>query len=226
MARLEQQRTLAESESRVRMHESDNRSRVTEERMSGGGDSHNSFRKYDLGLGTFSNNDKDLEPFLTKFEVVAEAYKLPRNLWAVELAKSLTGESLMLYETLSAESRLDYYAVVEAIKKRFGVTIRTCRKKFLQAKCQDNESQKDFVIRLRKYYLEWLKKAEYNQNFEEMLEHIVMDRYYESQTQDLKVYLKEKGHTLKLEEMTQVAEAYIEAHTMFSHERNNEKKSG
>src|SRR5208282_2066763 len=183
LARLEQQRTLAESESRMRMHESDNRSRVTEERMSGGGDSHNSFRKYDLGLGTFSNNDKVLEPFLTKFEVVAEAYKLPRSLWAVELAKSLTGESLMLYETLSAESRLDYYAVVEAIKKRFGVTIRTCRKKFLQAKCQDNESQKDFVIRLRKYYLEWLKKAEYNQNFEEMLEHIVMDRYYESQTQ-------------------------------------------
>src|SRR5208282_1116813 len=132
LARLEQQRTLAESESRVRMHESDNRSRVTEERISGGGDSHNSFCKYDLGLGTFSNNDKDLEPFLTKFEVVAEAYKLPRNLWAVELAKSLTGESLMLYETLSAESRLDYYAVVEAIKKRFGVTIRTCRKTFLQ----------------------------------------------------------------------------------------------
>ena len=82
LARHEQQRTLAESESRVRMHESDNRSRVTEDRVSGGGDSHNSFRKYDLGLGTFSNNDKDLEPFLTKFEVVAEAYKLPRNLWA------------------------------------------------------------------------------------------------------------------------------------------------
>ena len=48
-----------------------------------------------------------------------------------------------------------------------------------------------------------------------MLEHIVMDRYYESQSQELKVYLKEKGHTLKVDEMTQVAEAYIEAHTMF-----------
>lgn len=102
--------------------------------------------------------------------------------------------------------------------------IRTCRKKFLQAKCLDNESQKDFVIRLRKYYLEWLQKAEYNQTYDGVLEHIVMDRYYESQSQDLKVYLKERGHTLKLDEMTQVAEAYIEAHSMFNNEKNHEKK--
>jgi len=39
----------------------------------------------------------------------------------------------------------------------------------------------------------------------------------------LKVYLKERGHTLKLDEMTQVAEAYIEAHSMFSNDRKSEK---
>jgi hypothetical protein len=122
MAKLEQQRIIAESESQVRIHEIDNRSRVVEERASAGGDSNHHFRKYDLGIGMFSNTDKDLEPFLTKFEVVAEAYRLPRNLWAVELAKSLTGESLALYETLSSEARLEFHAVVEALKKKFGVT--------------------------------------------------------------------------------------------------------
>jgi len=91
LARLEQQRTLAETDSRVRMHERGNRSRVTEDRVSREEETRIIvFRKYDLGLGTYSNDDKDIEPFLTKFEVVAEAYKLPRNLCAVELTKSLT----------------------------------------------------------------------------------------------------------------------------------------
>ena len=125
ITRLEQQRIIAESESQVRIHEIDNRSRVVEERASAGGDSSHHFRKYDIGIGMFSNTDKNLEPFLTKFEVVAAANNLPRKLWAVGLAKSITAESLAMYETFSAEARLDYNAVVEAIKKTFGVTIRT-----------------------------------------------------------------------------------------------------
>src|SRR5664279_908177 len=185
-SRLERQRLVAESDSQIRLHEIDNRSRVVEDRSGASGDG-NSFRKYDLGIGVFSNIDKDLDPFLIKFTTVAEAYKLPKRLWAIELAKSLTGDSLLAYETLSGEARLDFDEVVNAVKRRFGVTIRTSRKKFLQAKCTENESQKDYAARLRKYYLEWLDKAEYTRSFDGVLEHIVMDRYYESQSQDLKI---------------------------------------
>src|SRR5664279_2920834 len=185
-SRLEQQRLAAESDSHLRLHEIDTRSRVVEDRSGASGDG-NSFRRYDLGIGLFSNIDKDLDPFLIKFTTVAEAYKLPKRLWAIELAKSLTGDSLLAYETLSGEARLDFDEVVNAVKRRFGVTIRTSRKKFLQAKCTENESQKDYAARLRKYYLEWLDKAEYTRSFDGVLEHIVMDRYYESQSQDLKI---------------------------------------
>src|SRR5664279_3675601 len=185
-SRLEHQRLVAESDSQIRLHEIDNRSRVVEDRSGASGDG-NSFRKYDLGIGVFSNIDKDLDPFVIKFTTVAEAYKLPKRLWAIELAKSLTGDSLLAYETLSGEARLDFDEVVNAVKRRFGVTIRTSRKKFLQAKCTENESQKDYAARLRKYYLEWLDKAEYTRSFDGVLEHIVMDRYYESQSQDLKI---------------------------------------
>src|SRR5664279_3382589 len=185
-SRLEHQRLAAESDSHLRLHEIDTRSRVVEDRSGASGDG-NSFRRYDLGIGLFSNIDKDLDPFLIKFTTVAEAYKLPKRLWAIELAKSLTGDSLLAYETLSGEARLDFDEVVNAVKRRFGVTIRTSRKKCLQAKCTENESQKDYAARLRKYYLEWLDKAEYTRSFDGVLEHIVMDRYYESQSQDLKI---------------------------------------
>src|SRR5664279_4140798 len=195
-SRLDHQRLVAESDSQLRLREIDTRSRVVDDRSGASGDG-NSFRKYDIGIGLFSNIDKDLDPFLIKFTTVAEAYKLPKRLWAIELAKSLTGDSLLAYETLSGEARLDFDEVVNAVKRRFGVTIRTSRKTFLQAKCTENESQKDYAARLRKYYLEWLDKAEYTRSFDGVLEHIVVDRYYESQSQDLKIYLKEKGKKLK-----------------------------
>src|SRR5664279_593081 len=114
-SRLEQQRLAAESDSHLRLHEIDTRSRVVDDRSGANGDG-NSFRKYDLGIGLFSNIDKDLDPFLIKFTTVAEAYKLPKRLWAIELAKSLTGDSLLAYETLSGEARLDFDEVVNAVK--------------------------------------------------------------------------------------------------------------
>ena len=97
---------------------------------------------------------------------MAEVYNLPRRLWAIELAKSLTGSSLLAYETLSGEAWLDFEEVGNAVKRQFGVTIRTSHKTFLQAKCMENESQKDYAARLRKYYLEWLDKDEYDRTNE------------------------------------------------------------
>jgi hypothetical protein len=76
------------------------------------------------------------------------------------------------------------------------------------------------VIKLRNYYLEWLEKAGYEQKYEDLLEHNVLDRYYQSQSNVLRVFLKEKGR-LTLEEMTAQAENYIEAHKMFSVDKQN-----
>jgi SCAN domain len=146
--------------------------------------------------------------------LIATAYKLPESLWSVEFSKCLTGSALLAYEVLSKESNLKFPEVVKAMRRRFGINVHTMRKRFLNAKCQENESQNDCVIRLRKYYLEWLEKAGYEQKYEDLLEHIVLDRYYQSQSNELRVFIKEKGR-LTLEEMTAQAENYIEAHKMF-----------
>ena len=48
-SRLEHQRLVAESDSQIRLHEIDNRSRVLDDRSGASGDGNN-FRKYDLGI--------------------------------------------------------------------------------------------------------------------------------------------------------------------------------
>jgi len=62
-------------------------------------------------------------------------------LHAIGFSKRLTGESLSVYETLSMERRLDYDDVIEAVKRKFGITLTDCRKRFLNAKCGENELQ-------------------------------------------------------------------------------------
>ena len=217
--RYENQRMLAETESRTRIEVEASRSQ-SRENQGNAEESISNFRKYDLGLGKFSNEANDLDAFISRFELVAKAYRLPDELKAIEFSKCLTGPALLAYEVLSNESKLDYDEVVKAMRRRFGVTVQSLRKRFLNAKCLENEGQMDYAIRLKKYYLEWLDKAGYQQTYDDILEHIVLDRYYQSQPNDLRVFLKERGK-LSLHDMTDHAENYIEAHACFSNDRQS-----
>jgi RNase H-like domain found in reverse transcriptase/Reverse transcriptase (RNA-dependent DNA polymerase)/Integrase zinc binding domain/SCAN domain len=223
--RLDNQRFIAETENQTKRQEIEIRSNASHGSIEH--DTGHSFRKYELGIGKFDNVSTSLEPFLLKFEVVAKAYNLPAELWSVELAKCLTGDSLSVYESLSPENRIDFKALVDALKRKFGLTLKSYRKRFLQAKSLENENLEDYAMRLRRYYLEWLDKAGYPQSFDGVLEHIVKDRFFESQEPSLKVFIKERGKTMSLQDMIALADDYVDAHDLYERKdsaRNENKK--
>ena len=113
--RLDNQRFITETENQTKRQEIEVRSNAS--RSSIEHDTGHSFRKYELGIGKFDNVGTSLEPFLLKFEVVAKAYNLPIELWSVELAKCLTGDSLSVYESLSPEHRIDFKELVDALRR-------------------------------------------------------------------------------------------------------------
>jgi len=76
--RIEQHRFVVEIEAQTKQHEID--ARTTSSSSSVEQDTSHSFRKYELGIGKFENVSTSLEPFILKFEVVANAYKLPAEL--------------------------------------------------------------------------------------------------------------------------------------------------
>jgi hypothetical protein len=59
-------------------------------------------------------------------------------------------------------------------------------------------------------------KLDYN----EVVRTMRLDRYYQSQSNDLRIFLRERGR-LSLADMTEHAENYIEAHTTFSNDKQN-----
>ena len=70
--------------------------------------------------------------------------------------------------------------------------------------------QLDYVARLYKLFSSWLTSAGYKKNVEDILDHVIANRYLASQDKDLKIYLKEKGK-LKLSELAQIAQSYLDA---------------
>jgi hypothetical protein len=98
-----------------------------------------SFSRINLGLPKFDKLADNLKAFVNRFEVVFKAYRLPDSLKAVECAKCLSGPALCMYETLSTDSKLSYEEVIKAIKRLFGINIRSLQKRFLKAKYLENE---------------------------------------------------------------------------------------
>jgi len=137
-ARLKKQKELAELENQVKLQDIASRNTSRTE-LSVESERSDSVKRYNMNLGMYSNKAENLEAFVTRFEVVAEAYSLPDRLYAIEFSKSLSGESLQVYETLSSEHRLNYECVIEVMKRRFGITQSSYRKRFLQAKVLPNE---------------------------------------------------------------------------------------
>jgi len=76
--KIENQRIIVEVESETKRHEIYVWSTASSSTIEH--DSSHGFRKYELGIGRFDNIGTTLEPFILKFEVVANAYKLPVEL--------------------------------------------------------------------------------------------------------------------------------------------------
>jgi hypothetical protein len=61
---------------------------------------------------------------------------------------------VLAYEVLSNEAKFKFPEVVKGMRGQFWITVEMKRKCFVNAECQENKSQNDYVIRLRNIYLE------------------------------------------------------------------------
>jgi hypothetical protein len=207
--RLEYESDKVQSEAQMRQTEIETRSRFLSERN----ETENShFRNFNLGLPKFNNDSAQLPAFLSRFETLARAYNLPSDLWSLELSKSLEGIALQVFESLSAENRLDYDALKCALLKRFEITEGTFRKLFLTSKTAPMENQSDFAQRLTGYLRSWLKHAGYDQTYDDLETLMVKICYFKSQPKHIQIFIKEKGQKLTLEQMITFSESYRDAH--------------
>ena len=123
LRQFELQKLQIESETRLRSEELSSKTKLSLTEMTNDTEdsvtpTNNWFaKKFDLGLGYFDNVAEHLDSFISRFEIVAKAYELPSQLWPIEFSKCLNGESLTVYEMLDYESKTDFDALIQALRK-------------------------------------------------------------------------------------------------------------
>ena len=112
---------------------------------------------------------------------------------------------------MSSHDALDYDKLKEALLKRYQLTEEGFRSKFRECKADYGETPSQFITRLNMYLTRWVDMAKITKSYDGLFEMMVKEQFLTNCAKDLAMYLREKPN-ISIEELSQMAERYMEAH--------------
>ena len=142
----------------------------------------------------------------------AENASWEKDTWAIKLSALLTGRAMDVYTRMSDADASDYDKLKKALLTRYNYTEDGYRKRFREATPETEETPDQFVIRLKNYLAKWLELSGSSpQNFDALVDLIVKEQFINACSEDLAMYLLERGPK-DLVELTTWAQKYLIAH--------------
>ena len=162
-------------------------------------------------LPSFIDEKDELDSYLLRFERYAENASWEKDTWAIKLSALLTGRAMDVYTRMSDADASDYDKLKKALLTRY-YTEDGYRKRFIEAMPETEETPDQFVIRLKNYLAKWLELSGSSpQNFYALVDLIVKEQFINACSEDLAMYLLERGPK-DLVELTTWAQKYLIAH--------------
>ena len=163
-------------------------------------------------LPSFVDEKDELDSYLLRFERYAENASWEKDTWAIKLSALLTGRAMDVYTRMSDADASDYDKLKKALLTRYNYPEDGCRKRFREATPETEETPDQFVIRLKNYLAKWLELSGSSpQNFDALVDLIVKEQFINACSEDLAMYLLERGPK-DLVELTTWAQKYLIAH--------------
>ena len=163
-------------------------------------------------LPSFVDEKDELDSYLLSFERYAENASWEKDTWAIKLSALLTGRAMDVYTRMSDADASDYDKLKKALLTRYNYTEDGYRKRFREATPETEETPDQFVIRLKNYLAKWLELSGSSpQNFDALVDLIVKEQFINACSEDLAMYLLERGPK-DLVELTTWAQKYLIAH--------------
>ena len=163
-------------------------------------------------LPSFVDEKDELDSYLLRFERYAENASWEKDTWAIKLSALLTGRAMDVYTRMSDADASDYDKLKKALLTRYNYTEDGYRKRFREATPETEETPDQFVIRLKNYLAKWLELSGSSpQNFDALVDLIVKEQFINACSEDLAMYLLERGPK-DLVELTTWAQKYLIAH--------------
>ena len=162
-------------------------------------------------LPYFNDKVDNIESYLYKFELHAEAMAWPKDTWASNIAILLQGKALDYFREMPREQIRDYDRVKQNLLRRFVYTEDSFREKFRSARCEKTEDTEAFAVRLSSYFHRWIEMAECEGSLEKMTDLMLRDQFYNAVHKDVVAFLKERKPA-SLEEMVKLTDQFRAAH--------------
>ena len=163
-------------------------------------------------LPSFIDEKDELDSYLLRFERYAENASWEKDTWAIKLSALLTGRAMDVYTRMSDADASDYDKLKKALLTRYNYTEDGYGKRFREATPETEETPDQFVIRLKNYLAKWLELSGSSpQNFDALVDLIVKEQFINACSEDLAMYLLERGPK-DLVELTTWAQKYLIAH--------------
>ena len=163
-------------------------------------------------LPSFIDEKDELDSYLLRFERYAENASWEKDTWAIKLSALLTGRAMDVYTRMSDADASDYGKLKKVLLTRYNYTEDGYRKRFREATPETEETPDQFVIRLKNYLAKWLELSGSSpQNFDALVDLIVKEQFINACSEDLAMYLLERGPK-DLVELTTWAQKYLIAH--------------
>ena len=132
-------------------------------------------------------------------------------MWAIKLSALLTGRAMDVYTRMSHAGVSDYDKLKKALLTRYNYTKDGYRKRFREAMPVTEETRDQLVIRLKNYLTKWLELSGSSPHNNALVDRIVKELFINTCSEDLAVYLLQRGHK-DLVELTTWAQKYLIAH--------------
>ena len=102
-------------------------------------------------LPSFIDEKDKLDSYLLRFERYAENASWEKDTWAIKLSALFTGRAMDIYTRMSHADASDYDRLKKALLIRYNYTEDGYRKRFRESTLETEDTQDQFVIRLKNY---------------------------------------------------------------------------
>ena len=159
-------------------------------------------------IPNFQEKSDQIEDYLHRFEIHATKAKWKKTEWSYYLSGYLTGKALEIYHDLTNKDNFVEYSILKKeLLKKFQCTPEGFRKKFREAKPEQDESLEVFGSTLKRHLNRWINLSGFSDTKEGILNLILAEQLFESCSHDLTAFIREKNLT-DFDEMLVQAENY------------------
>src|SRR5260221_5912621 len=121
--------------------------------------------------------ETDVAAYLKRFEHLCESQNIPREYWHSALAAKFKGNSLKMYDMLSAEEVKDYDLLSQALLKRFLLTAEHFRQSFRSKKIEAGETYSLYLSKLTGYLARWTELSGTESSFSGLRSLILKEQF-------------------------------------------------